>query len=91
MKEEYDERNRKKKEDLKKKRSLPCGNCGGTDHKLVGCAKAAPDGFVRGCAHCNVKNHSTAQCGFMRRRIRSLYWYLRKMRDGLPPLEYHRD
>jgi hypothetical protein len=80
-----------KKEDLKKKRSLACGNCGGIGHKLVHCAKAAADGVVRGCAHCNVKNHSTAQCGFMRRRIRSLYWYLRKMRDGLPPLEYHGD
>ena len=90
-KQEYIERDKKKKEDLKKKRSLPCGNCGGIDHQLVHCGKAGVDGVVRGCAHCNVKNHSTAQCGFMRTKIRSLYWYLRKMRHGLPPLEYHGD
>lgn len=72
----------------------PCCECGSTKHQLSSHPNPnTPEGYLRGCLHCNTKDHSFADCKnltFMM-KISTLYYYYRECREGLCPGEWHGD
>ncbi|KAF8850188.1 hypothetical protein BDZ45DRAFT_696934 [Acephala macrosclerotiorum] len=72
----------------------PCCECGSVVHQLSGHPNAnTPQGYLRGCLICNVKAHSFAQCTALQpgQKLKSLFHYLRRGRNGLAPAEWHGD
>lgn len=72
--------------------SEPCCQCGSYVHQLKYHPNPnTPQGYLRGCFHCNKLSHSFSKCPY-RHDLKKLKWYyLRTCRTGLCPAEDFRD
>lgn len=70
-----------------------CGNCGELGHKLRTCmGPLDPNGFLRGCPHCNTRSHNLENCpsADLSKGSTLVHYYINS-RSNRPPLYCTRD